>query len=59
MRYGLGTIWYKTLYLWASLLEEHNHQDSVRKFKEIINNCKCDTCICQLCRTYEQNLGFV
>ena len=34
MRYGLETICYRTPYLWASLPEEHKHQNSVRIFKE-------------------------
>ena len=58
MRYGLGTICYRTPYLWASLPEEYEHQNSVGKFKEKIENWKCETCICRLYRTYEQNLPF-
>ena len=59
MRYGFKTICYRTPYLWASLPEEYKHLNSVRKFKEKIKNWKCETCVCRLCRTYEQNLGFI
>ena len=59
VRYGLDTICYRTPYLWASLPEEYKHLDSVRKFKEKIKKWKCETCVCRLCRTYEQNLGFI
>ena len=57
--YSLETICYRTPYLWVSLPEEYKHQNSVGKFKEKIKNRKCDKCICRLCRTYEQNLGFI
>ena len=59
VRYGLDTICYRTPYLWASLPEEYKHLNSVRKFKEKIKKWKCETCVCRLCRTYEQNLGFI
>ena len=59
VRYGLDTICYRTPYLWASLPEEYKHLNSVRKFKEKIKKWKCEMCVCRLCRTYEQNLGFI
>ena len=33
--------------------------DTIRKFEEKIKKWKCETCVCRLCRTYEQNLGFI
>ena len=59
VRYGLDTICYRTPYLWANLPEEYKHLNSVRKFKEKIKKWKYETCACRLCRTYEQNLGFI
>ena len=32
--YGLETMCYRTPYLWASLLEEYKHQNSVGKFRK-------------------------
>ena len=59
VRYGLETTCYRTPQLWASLPEKYKHQNSVGKFKETIKTWKCETCICRLCRTYEQNLGVI
>ena len=59
VRDGLETICFRTPYLYASLPEECKHQNSVRKYKEKIKNWKCETCICRLCRIYEQNLVFI
>ena len=59
VRYGMETICYRTPYLWASLPEEYKNLNSVGKFKEKLKNWKCETCICRLCRTYEQNLGSI
>ena len=55
----LETICYRTPYMWANLLEEYGHHKFIGKFQEKIKNWKCETCICRLCRTYEQNLGFI
>ena len=63
VRYGLETVCYKTPYWWASLREEYKHQNSAGKFKkknkemDVFTNYVSTTCIYQLCRTYEQNLG--
>ena len=54
VKYELETICYRTPYLWTSLPEEYQHQNSVGEFKETIKNWKCETCICRLCHTYEQ-----
>ena len=59
VRYGLDTMCYRTPSLWASLPEEYKHLNSVRKFKEKIKKWKSERCVCRLCRTYEQNLGFI
>ena len=59
VRYDLETIYYRTPYLWTSLPEECKYQNVVGKFKEKVKNWKCESCICQLCCTYEQNLGCV
>ena len=58
-KYGLENVCYRTPYLRVSLPEKSKLQNSLRIFKEKIKNRKCETCVCQICCTYEQNLGFI
>ena len=58
VRYGSETISYRIPLLWANLPEKYIFANSLSKFKSKIKTWKCDTCVCRLCRTFLQNLGY-
>ena len=59
VRYGLETEKYRTPLLWANLRENYKTAASLNSFKTKIKAWKCETCVCRLCQTYHQNLGFL
>ena len=59
VRYGLHTVKYRTPLLWANLPEKYKTATSLNSFKTKIKAWKCETCVCRLCQTYHQNLGFL
>ena len=59
VRYGSETISSRTPLFWANLPEEYKLANSLSEFKSKIKSWKCDTCICWLCQSFLQNLGFI
>ena len=59
VRCGLETVKYRTPLLWANLPEKYKTAASLKSFKTKIKTPKCETCVCRLCQTYHQNLGFL
>ena len=59
VRHGLDTVKYRTPLLWANLPEKYKTATSLNSFKTKIKAWKCETCVCRLCQTYHQNLGFL
>ena len=59
VKYGSETISYRTPLFWANFPEEYKLANSLSEFKSKIKTWKCDTCVCQLCRVFLQNLGFI
>ena len=59
VRYGLETVKYETPLLSENLPEKYRTVTSLNSFKTKIKTWKYETCICQLCQTYQQNLGFL
>ena len=59
VRYGLETVKYRTPLLWANLTGKYKTTTSLNSFKTKIKTWKCETCVCRLCQTYHQNLGFL
>ena len=59
VRYGSETTSYRTPLFWANLPEEWKLANSLSEYKSKIKTWKCDTYVCQLCRPFLQNLGFV
>ena len=57
--YGLKTVKYRTPLPWANLLEKYQTATSLNSIKTKNKRWKCETCFCQLCQTYHQNLGFL
>ena len=57
--YGSKTISYRTPLFWANIPEENELANSLNEFKSKIKTWKCDTCVCRLCRSFLQNLGFI
>ena len=56
VRYALETICYKLLFCGQVFRKNIKF---CKKFEEKIKNWKCETCIWELSRTYEQNLDFI
>ena len=54
VRYGQGTITFRTPSLWANLPEEYKLINSLNIFKRKIKNWKCETCPCWLCQTLKK-----
>ena len=58
VRYGLETVKYRTPLLWANLPENYKTVTSLNSFKTKMKKRKCEICVCRLCQTYQQYLGF-
>ena len=58
VRYGVETVKYRTPLFWANLPEKYKTATSLNCFKTKIKTWKCETCVCRLCQTYHQNLGY-
>ena len=43
----------------TQLPEMYKTTTSLNSFRNKIKTWKCETCVCQLCQTYHQNLGFL
>ena len=54
VRYDFEMVKYRT-----QLPEMYKTATSLNSFKTKIKTWKCETCVCRLCRTYHQNLGFL
>ena len=59
VRYSLEMVKYGTPLLWENLPEKYKTATSLNSFKTKIKAWKCETCVCRLCQTYHQNLGFL
>ena len=59
VRYGLETAKYRIPLLWVNLPEKHKTTTYLNSFKTKIKTWKCETWVCQLCQTYQQNLGLL
>ena len=59
VKYGLETVKYRTSLLWANLPGKYKAATSLNSFNTKIKTWKCETCVCWLCQTYHQNLGFL
>ena len=53
VRYGLETVKYETSLLSENLPEKYRTVTSLKSFKTKIKTWKCETCVCQLCQTYQ------
>ena len=56
--YGIETVTYRALFLWANLWSECKNVKSLDEFKSKIKTWKCDFCPCRYCKNYIQNVGF-
>ena len=59
VRYRNETFSDLDLKIWNFLPEEHREIDSFSIFKGKISNWETDKCLCWLCKTYMQHLGFI
>ena len=59
LRYGLETVKYRTPLVRANLPEKYKTATSLNSSKTKIKAWKRGTCVCWLCQTYHQNLGFL
>ena len=59
MYYGTETISVLELKLWIILPDEHDNSTNEKDFKTKIKNWVALNCPCRLCKTYNQNVGFV
>ena len=58
--YGLETVSYRALFLWAKLPSEYRNSTSLSEFKTKIKNWKGDEiCPCRLCKVYLSKTGYV
>ena len=59
VKYGIETISNRTPFLWANLPNEYKLAISLHDFELKIKNWYCDICVCRLCQSFQQNLGFL
>ena len=59
VKYETETMSNRTPFLWANLPNEHKLATSLHDFKLKIKNWHCDKCVCRLCQSFRQNLGFL
>ena len=59
VRYGLEMMKYRTLVVWSNLPGKYKTATSLNSFKTKIKAWKRGRCVCRLCQTYHQNLGFL
>lgn len=59
VKYGLDISSYRTPLLWADLPNGYILISFLGEFKQKINFWKCKTCICRLCQTYHQKIGYI
>ena len=58
-RYGLKSISYRANQIWNTLPEELKNLPSLASFKNNIKTWKADKCLCNICKTYIANLGYL
>ena len=59
VRHGLEVVKYRTPLVWSNLPEKQKTATSLNSFKTKIKAWKRGRCVCRLCQTYHQNLGFL
>ena len=61
VNYGLETVTYRALIIWAKLPSEYKLAGSLTTFKSKIleKSWKCEICTCRLCKEHQPNLGVI
>ena len=57
VKYGIETVTYRALFLWANLPSDYKSAKSLDKFKSKIKTWKCGFCPCRMSKFYIQKLG--
>ena len=57
VNYGLETLTYRALVIWAKLPSKYVLVTLLDEFKSKIKFWKCGNCPCRLCKKYQPNLG--
>ena len=59
VNYGSESVRFLGPKVWEMLPENLKNKESVESFKMAIKEWKPDMCLCRLCKTYVQNVGYL
>ena len=59
VNYGLKTVTYRALILWAKLPSEYKLAGSLTAFKSKLKSWKCEICTCRLCKEHQPSLKYI
>ena len=59
INYGLESIRILGPKIWETLPDNLKNKESIESFKITIKEWKPESCPCHLCKTYQQNIGYL